>query len=150
MTLALLSCGTLRRPTRTGHEPRRSHHDGSHRQLLQEDQPVQGRRARGGARAGQEERQEARGQEARRQEGAGQEEGAFCRVPRNAVAASRDPRAQTVAKPKATPKKAPAPKPAAKSAKKPAAKKPAAKKAPASPKPAGPRRSARQAGKPAK
>ena len=63
---------------------------------------------------------------------------------------TRLPRAQTVAKPKATPKKAPAPKSAAKSAKKPAAKKPAAKKAPASPKPAGPRRSARQAGKPAK
>ena len=101
----------------------------------------------------------------------------MCRVPCNAVAASASPclrpldgvdavpssslaqpidrrlRAtppQTVAKPKATPKKAPAPKPAAKSAKKPAAKKPAAKKAPASPKPAGPRRSARQAGKPAK
>ena len=91
MTLALLSCGMSRRRTRTGHEPRRSHHDGGHRQLLQVDQPVQERRARGGARAGQEVRQEARGQEARGQEGAGEEEGAFCRVPCNAIDATASP-----------------------------------------------------------
>ena len=54
--------------------------------------------------------------------------------------------------PKPVVRKAPAKKAAPKkpAAKKAPAKKPAAKKAPASPKPAGPRRSARQAGKPAK